>query len=128
MKKYDTRQWRIRKDKADMTADSEESYINSDNGGSDYLIKGLDYKKKGDISYLPKSEQKIIQKQRGKALEQGSFKYIAPLKGTKATITVDDYLYHTHERKQTECPVEMWERDPLSRQIKYPSTKCEFIF
>ena len=57
--KYDTREWRELKNISDMGSESQQSVIDSDNG-EDYLIKGLNWRNEGDISHLPKSEQKIV--------------------------------------------------------------------
>ena len=68
MKRYDTRVWRKRKDREDMTENSLQSYIDSEDD-SDYLMKGLNWRNKGDVSHLPKGQQFIIQRQREKAVE-----------------------------------------------------------
>ena len=81
-----------------MTENSEASYIDSEND-SDYLMKGLNWRNKGDISHLPKATQKTIKIQRAKAKEQGAFKYIGPLKGQKVPIYVDQTRWEDNERK-----------------------------
>lgn len=53
-------------------------------------------------------------------------KYIAPLLGNKMPIYINDEYYHKNERKK-HYPVEMWERDAVTRQIRYPATKLDFI-
>ena len=71
-----------------MSSESKQSYISSDNN-EDYLLKGLNWRKEGDISHLPQAEQKVIRRQKAKAKEQGAFKYIAPLKGRKPPVHHD---------------------------------------
>ena len=122
----DTRDWRIITNKEENSMESIQSYVDSDND-SDYLKKGLNLRTKGNISHLPKDVQAVIKRQRQKALEQGSVKYIAPLKGVKAKIEVDAPKYQAVERRRY-VPVEWYERDIRTGKIIYPSVKCNWIF
>ena len=81
-KRYNTREWRILKNKSDMSSKSRISYVDSE-ADDDYLLKGLNKGAKGDIKHFPKEKQDAIVKQRQMAKEQGAVKYIAPLKGRK---------------------------------------------
>ena len=83
--RYNKRQWRQLKSKQDMTPESIQSYVDSDND-SDYLTKGLNVRVQGDISHLPKELQVVVKRQRQLAREQGGISYIGPLKGVKAKI------------------------------------------
>ena len=119
----------MRKDVADMTSESE-SVVESQNGDndSDYLMAGLNWAHEGNYSNLPEDTQAKIKKQREKANVQGSFKYIAPLKGKKCTIEVDDYLYQRNERRKG-CPVEVYnQKDKKTGKVSSKSEKCEWIF
>ena len=81
--RYDIREWRQLKDVGDMTSESNESIVDSQNGDndSDYLMAGLNWAHEGNYTNLPQETQAKIKKQKEKARIQGSFKYIAPLKG-----------------------------------------------
>ena len=68
MKRYDTRVWRKIKNREDMTENSLQSYVDSDDD-SDYLMQGLNWRIKGDLSHLPKHQQLIIKRQREKAVD-----------------------------------------------------------
>ena len=63
---------------------------------------------------MPKSEQKIVKKQRKKAKTQGGFKYIAPLKGKQVPIIVNTNAWNYNERRNY-CPVEWFEVDRMTR-------------
>ena len=54
-------------------------------------------------------------------------KYIAPLKGTKIPITVNDHLYWKNEHPDRKrAKVEMWTRDKVTRKITYPPIQFDF--
>ena len=55
MRRYDTRVWRKIKNRDEMTENSLQSYVDSDND-SDYLMKGLNWRINGDLSHLPKHQ------------------------------------------------------------------------
>ena len=68
---------------ADMTSESNESIVESQNGDndSDYLMAGLNWTNEGNFTNLPLETQAKIKKQKEKARIQGAFKYIAPITG-----------------------------------------------
>ena len=91
-------------------------------------MAGLNWANEGNYNNLPVETQAKIKKQKEKAKAQGSFKYIAPVKGTKCKMYVDDYEYKRNERRKC-CPVEVYnEKDRLTRKVSSKSEKCEWIF
>ena len=116
LKKYETREWRELKNISDMGTESQQSVIDSDNG-DDYLIKGLNWHNKGDISHLNKTDQKIVKRQREKAREQGGLKYIGVLKGSKMPIEVNSIMWRKNERRTKICPVEFYETHKSTRKV-----------
>ena len=115
-KKYETREWRELKNISDMGTESQQSVIDSENG-DDYLIKGLNWHNKGDISHLNKTDQKIVKKQREKARVQGGLKYIGVLKGQKMHVEVNAPMWRKNERRRRICPVEFYETHKSTRKV-----------
>ena len=113
--KYNTREWRELKNLSDMDSDEAQSVYDSDND-DDYLVKGLNWHNKGDLSHLPPKQQIKAKKQNELARKQGAMKFIPVLKGQRMQIKEDMKNYITNERKQY-CPVEFYHVDKNTHRV-----------
>ena len=97
-----------------MGSESAQSYIDSQED-DDYMVRGINWHKDGDISHFPANEQAIIKRQRLRAKEQGGIKYIGPVKGKKLQTEVNPDMYRFVQRRAY-CPVEIFKMHKHTRE------------